>query len=423
MEIITIPSKNLLKRKIWEIDNCFKCALIGTCINRTELRKLGREKIYQTPPRLDDYQLHVHFIRLSEHNDAAGKALHKFLEKKYRTETKKYAQAEDEVEIAALWEQDLLAGKIDSAWWAVLTHPHASADFVGKCYGRLHMISHDCTNGIHRDRQLIASLRAKSDMLEEVVGSERQHFRQERKKMLEENREIQQQLTESRRRAQDYRLQAEESNRLREQIKMLEAERPVPQNQQVIDDLRQDNNSLFGRIDELSEELELLRGSFAQATQQLQHLGHIRREMEQRVSDQAAEIASLETLLFRHISEEQAPCSACADKDTANCPGLNLCGKTVLYVGGLHKMVPHYRQLVEQSGGRFLHHDGGKEASRNMLPKLLNTADAVLCPIDCVSHDACNCVKKMCKRYQKPFVLMRSSGLSSLARGLNEIVQ
>jgi SET domain-containing protein len=86
-------------------------------------------------------------------------------------------------------------------------------------------------------------------------------------------------------------------------------------------------------------------------------------------------------------------------------------------------MVPHYRQLVENFGGQFLHHDGGKEASRNLLPKMLITADAVFCPVDCVSHDACNCVKKMCKRFQKPFVLMRSAGLSSLAKGLNDIVQ
>jgi hypothetical protein len=43
-----------------------------------------------------------------------------------------------------------------------------------------------------------------------------------------------------------------------------------------------------------------------------------------------------------------------ADQNTANCPGLNLCGRTVLYVGVLNKMVPHYRQMVESSGGRFI---------------------------------------------------------------------
>lgn len=115
------------------------------------------------------------------------------------------------------------------------------------------------------------------------------------------------------------------------------------------------------------------------------------------------------------------PCLTCADQHTEKCPGEDLCGRTVLYVGGLHKMVPRYRQLVENFGGRFIHHDGSKEASRTLLPGML--AAAVFCPIDCVSHDACNRVKKMCKRFQKPFVLMRSASLSSLARGLKNIVQ
>jgi len=197
----------------------------------------------------------------------------------------------------------------------------------------------------------------------------------------------------------------------------------LEQKQEIIESIRQENNLLVGQLDALSEESENLRRQVAHKDNQLQTLQQVNKTLEQRSQEQARELAILENQFFDRLSEEQSPCSICADKDTSNCPGLNLCGKTVLYVGGLHKMVPHYRQLVEQSGGRFLHHDGGKEASRNILPKLLNTADAVLCPIDCVSHDACKCVKKMCKRYQKPFVPMRSSGLSSLARGLSDIVQ
>jgi hypothetical protein len=109
--------------------------------------------------------------------------------------------------------------------------------------------------------------------------------------------------------------------------------------------------------------------------------------------------------------------------ETDRCPGPDLCGKKILYVGGLHKMVPHYQQLVEYYGGRFMHHDGGVEAARNQLPKMLGSADVVFCPVDCVSHDACICVKKMCKHYQKPFVMMRSSGLSTLANELGRITQ
>lgn len=76
-------------------------ALIGTCLSRGELRKLAREHVYETPRNCDDYQLHVHFIKISDRNDTAAKTLHKYLEKKYRTESKKYLKAETEEEIVA----------------------------------------------------------------------------------------------------------------------------------------------------------------------------------------------------------------------------------------------------------------------------------------------------------------------------------
>lgn len=126
------------------------------------------------------------------------------------------------------------------------------------------------------------------------------------------------------------------------------------------------------------------------------------------------EMAALQPVLLAH---QAAVCHQCEDCDTAQCPGPDLCGKTILYVGGMHKLIPHYKKLVEQSGAEFIHHDDGREDSRAMLAKLLCRADAVLCPVDCVSHDACQRVKRMCKRYQKPFVMMRGSGLSALTQG------
>lgn len=86
-------------------------------------------------------------------------------------------------------------------------------------------------------------------------------------------------------------------------------------------------------------------------------------------------------------------------------------------------MVPRYRQLVERYGARFIHHDGGREDSQALLPKMVDSADAVFCPVGCVSHDACNCIKKICKSCRKPFLMMRSSGLSSLDKGLNDLFQ
>lgn len=398
----------LQRKKIWEIDECFKCALIGTCLSRGELRKLGREKVYAIGPPSDDYLLHSQFIAIAGQQDAKGKSLHKYLEKKYRAATRKYFLVATDEEIRKLWVADLAEGRIDSAWWAVMTHPLASQDLVTELYREVHMLGHDCVSSSHKKKVLIGYLRTRVASLEEVLGSERQSYLREKRQLKEEisgltmERDGQAAIVR-----ENHKLRAEMAA-LSERIVSLNSAWQEDPARQANEELRLQNCELHAGIDALAVEL---------ATMKEQH-----RILEQRASDQAGEIAALETLLLRH-PVPASPCAACADQNTANCPGLNLCGRTVLYVGGLNKMVPHYRQMVESSGGRFIHHDGGREVSRSLLPKMLLTADAVFCPIDCVSHDACNCVKTMCKRYRKPFVLMRSASLSSLAKGLSDIVQ
>lgn len=185
--------------------------------------------------------------------------------------------------------------------------------------------------------------------------------------------------------------------------------------------LRQDNAVLLGRIDELTGDLEASHDLLEQSSRIADDLEKRNAVLSTEKEELRQEVVSLETASFAKMATSSR-CSGCEDKDTEGCPGPGLCGKTILYVGGQHKMVPHYKQLVEKYGGRFIHHDGGREASRARLPKMLDSADAVVCPVGCVSHDACNQVKKICKRCHKPFVMMRSSGLSSLAKGLNDII-
>jgi len=100
-----------------------------------------------------------------------------------------------------------------------------------------------------------------------------------------------------------------------------------------------------------------------------------------------------------------------------------LCGKRILCVGGRSSLVQYYRAVVERRGGEFLHHDGGLEDSMDAVTRALSTVDAVVCPVDCVSHAACLKVKRACKHLAKQFIPLRSSGLSSFARGLQTIAR
>lgn len=45
----------------------------------------------------------------------------------------------------------------------------------------------------------------------------------------------------------------------------------------------------------------------------------------------------------------------------------------------------------------------------------------MLCPADCVSHDAYQRAKRHCKRLAKPCVLIERSGISAFARALSDL--
>jgi len=94
---------------------------------------------------------------------------------------------------------------------------------------------------------------------------------------------------------------------------------------------------------------------------------------------------------------------------------------TVLYVGGRQAQIGHLRELAERFGAAFVHHDGGIDERGGMLPGLVSRADAVLFPVDCVSHAAMLLVKRLCRQYGKPILPLRSAGLASFCAALNRL--
>jgi len=116
------------------------------------------------------------------------------------------------------------------------------------------------------------------------------------------------------------------------------------------------------------------------------------------------------------------PACANCEQSTA-CAHPDFAGRRLLCVGGRTNLQAQYRALVERTGGMLMHHDGGREESLSRLPELLGQADAVICPVDCVSHPAYYQLKRHCKQAGKPCVLLRSSGLASFAEGLRLLAE
>lgn len=98
--------------------------------------------------------------------------------------------------------------------------------------------------------------------------------------------------------------------------------------------------------------------------------------------------------------------------------GLDLSGRTILFVGGRQQQGAHFRQVVEGMNGRFAYHDGGMEHNLNRLPGLFQKADVVLFPVDNISHAGQRQVKLLCRQWNKPFLALRRCGAGSLMQAL-----
>ena len=425
----------------------FACPIVGTCLTLSELRRICRKFGDAVPENASDYEAHVFLVGQAKiAGSAAVKYLQKYLDKKYRRDLRAFFKTEDEAELRRMWRERAEAGDVPGPFWALMCHPTASDGLLRDVYGEIHMLSHRVGAANRADLSKLSRL---EDKLTEVTAA------------LEESKAVLRQAVsvwKTRCRQAMEELAAERGKRQsaeRERISLREAIE-----NSAVAAVRRDRDVMRGQLLELSERLESTEGEAARQAVLLERMHADLQKTRQELADRDSEVAALEASLFsalgdaaaahaahaeHHLDELAAlgqplaghcqndtPCTGECATNPAACKcrvalerGLPvssaITGKRVLYVGGRSSLVSHYKVLAEKFGCELLHHDGGREQSSHRLWELLGSADAVVCPVDCVSHEACSLVKQACKGCLKPLILARSSGLSSLARSLAEL--
>ena len=176
------------------------------------------------------------------------------------------------------------------------------------------------------------------------------------------------------------------------------------------------NTRLASELDESKRTLRIEEQRRTALESELSALRTAHQEMNSTVRALNAECEALESVLQSEIDD--------SDRDNIDSSAaVDLCGRRVAYVGGRAGIVGHFRALVERLNGQFIHHDGGIEDHEGQLGRILGQADVVLCPVDCVSHRACLRAKRFCKQTAKPFVPLRTAGLSSFVTGLRRATE
>ncbi|MFW5837169.1 MAG: DUF2325 domain-containing protein [Desulfovibrionaceae bacterium] len=390
-----------MRRKIWQLPE-LQCSIIGTCLSLGELRRIARKSKLRLPPDATEFQVHSTFVALCKNDCPAARAVNKLLDRKYAATLRRFGTSKDDDAIRELWLEARNVGDVPGPYWAVMSHPNISDELQAEVFGEVHMLSHLVGASNRADIRRLASLEEQFERLQQRWSRVKAAYRRRFRQFAEENKAAREQIA----------LLAMEAERYRNKAKSLAGDEMRLENEALLRTLSVQSASL---AEASMKESNLSRKVHAYA-KRLEHLEH-------ELAEKDAETAFLEQEVQRLLPAMAAdPCpGGCSKAGTDACPGPDLCGKRILYVGGRVNLVQHYRALVERYGGRFEHHDGGLEDSRNALPGLLGGVDAVVCPVDCVSHDACLRVKEACRHRVKPLKLARSSGLSSLARILGEL--
>lgn len=393
------------RKPLWQLDGHFHCSVIGTCVTLRELRRICQKLKFHVGSNVSDYELHRGFVSLANEPCDATRLLNKHLNRKHKHAVDLVADRDSEEQLEDFWNTSLQQGEIAGPYWALVTHPWAPVKLLQHIYGEVHMLSH------------LAGASIRMDM-------------HKRNQLAQHNKNLTRQLKAttacSQRRHADY-LQAQQA---------LTAQSAKTK---TLETTLADAHSQLARVyqDPLAQRLQIEVDTLSTQLKEAQNrTGHVQtlleqwqqtaeqaqcyiRELENRLMETRQERDALENILNR-----LAPADAFAPRQVPQpqlCASADLCGRCILYVGGRHSQCGQFRILVEHHNGRFLHHDGGREDSRQRLATILAQADAVLCPLDCVSHDAVNRVKRFCQSYTKPLVLLPRASLSAFARGLEQL--
>ena len=365
------------RRRLWELDSSAHCPVLGVCLPIDQLRRLATKALPQHDGD-DDYRLHCLAVAEAKRRGPLSELLHKELECRFALPLRHAAALKTCEALAAWWQAQCADAGMPGALWSVLTHARCDTVLQTQVLADVHMLQHQCGAAQRVERGRFVALQTENAALrQELLGL--------RQRLQQQGAGLQLQLE---------RLQGELMRRRAEAIGR--------------------ETALLALSDELRALQALVPGLKARAA------------LARQLQTQAERIVQLERALTRprqpaecEPGPEVPPAPDVPAERAAPAPGLPVLGdRAVLCVGGRPASVPLYRHIVERSGGRFLHHDGGDEHNVHRLDATLSAADLVICQAGCISHDAYWRVKDHCKRLGKRCVFVDNPGSASLRRAL-----
>jgi len=384
---ITPPASGSRRRRLWELDSHAHCPIVGVCMPIAALRRLV-DKVLAGKAVADDYELHCGAIAECRIRTPIAEAVQRELDRRCMLPLRQAAQAKTTEALATWWHEASQGKDLAGAFWATLTHARCTPALEHQVLGEVHMLQHQVGMARRVDLQHFENLIDENAVLARELGAAQQRCTRQAD---EQHQRIEQQQT---------------------QIVQLRAQ--LIGRDTTIATLREDLQTLEAAAPGLKSRFELAR----EGERQVERVHQLERALLQAQQEAERQRRRSEELAAE-LQRREATVAEPADvADTM----ARFDDQAVLCVGGRPASVPVYRHLIERTGGRFLHHDGGDEDSPAKLDSTLAAADLVICQTGCISHDAYWRVKDHCKRTGKRCVFVESPSTAGLKRALLALV-
>jgi hypothetical protein len=376
------------RRKLWDFATHLHCSIIGTCLSTAELRhiliKLGRKEAATA----SEHDLHASGVLVAGQRQDGGKLLHKALDRRHRVSINQFDRAKSAEEVRAAWKESMERGDIPGAYWAALSHPATNDALLREVFADVHMLSHLVGAANRADIRRLRQLESANAEFETKVRQQQQQLHDA---VVSRDATIQ-----ALRRTLEERFVQDPSSDPRSY-----AEPASGVYGDFIADLKRRLATVEARYERLAQELKECRSSL-----DAERIAH-------------AETKKRDTELQQELEQVEASLARFTEIDRPVQEPQRLASLTLLYVGGRQAQIEHLRAFAERSGALFLHHDGGIEERGRLLQGLISRADAVVFPVDCISHAAMSLVKRSCRQSGKPFLPLRGAGLAPFCAALN----
>ena len=386
-------SRTSRRRRLWELPDRYHCPIVGVCFDVAELRQM-MNKYLKYPPETTDYMWHTIAVGVCNTRCSLSEKMNRTLDQRFAPMIRTMSACKTPAELRESWREVCRLGvEIPAGLWAACTHPVCDEELEQEIHSDIHMIQHQVGAGVRIDLKAMKALRAENEQLRIELETLRKRHEQQRQEQAQAIQQLSQKVAS---------LHADLSVR---GTSLRRAERELDRVRALLPDL-DDRERLLARLKET--EARLLAA----------------RDREQELEREVVRLRDFATFAEETIEVlSQNPVPEADDGGLDPACAEALLGKCVLCVGGRSGSVNSYREVIEQYGGRFVHHDGGREESLHRIDGALAAADIVICQVGCISHNAYWRVKEQCKRTGKPCMFVKSTGVSSLGQIVSDVAR